>query len=152
MGKWLRISLDTIKKKKGGDMRYMLISCILVSLSVIYFSPGEATNWKSITESEDGNASLLVDEESIQLSSNGVVRAWLKLVNKKPQSVESKLIASYLDYREFNCAERRARSLKTIYYYTDGTNESSGEDEWLYVTPDTIQDGIYDYVCKKSKK
>jgi hypothetical protein len=133
-------------------MKKLVVSSILVSLSIIYFSAGEAANWKSITESEDGNTSLFVDEESIQLSSNGVMRAWLKLVNKKPQDVESKFISSYLDYREFNCAERRARSLKTIYYYTDGTNESSGEDEWLYVTPDTIQDGIYDYVCKKSKK
>jgi hypothetical protein len=133
-------------------MKKLVVSSILVSLSIIYFSAGEAANWKSITESEDGNTSLFVDEESIQLSSNGVMRAWLKLVNKKPQDVESKFISSYLDYREFNCAQRRARSLKTIYYYTDGTNESSGEDEWLYVTPDTIQDGIYVYVCRTSKK
>ena len=133
-------------------MRYLLVSFILVGLSVIYCSAGGAANWKSITESEDGNVSLFVDEESIQGSSSGAIKAWLKLVNKKPQDVESKLVSSYLDYREFNCTERRARSLKTIYYYTDGTNESSGEDEWLYVTPDTIQDGIYDYVCNKSKK
>ena len=133
-------------------MRYLLISFILVSLSVIYCSAGEAATWKPITESEDGNTSLFIDEESVQPSSSGVMRAWLKLVNKKPQDVESKLISSYLDYREFNCTERRARSLKTIYYYTDGTNDSSGEDQWLYVTPDTIQDGIYDYVCNKSKK
>lgn len=133
-------------------MRYVLTWLILVSLSVLYCSAGEAADWKSITESEDGNTSLLVDEESIQPSPDGVIRAWLKLVNKKPHDVESRLISSYLDYREFNCAERRARSLKTIYYYTDGTNDSSGEDEWLYVTPDTIQDGIYDYVCRKNKK
>jgi hypothetical protein len=118
----------------------------------MYSSSGEAADWKLITESEDGNTSLLVDEESIQPLSSGTMRAWLKLVNKKPQDVESKHISSYLDYREFDCAERRARSLKSIYYFTDGTNDSSGEDEWLYVTPDTIQAGIYDYVCKKSRK
>ena len=133
-------------------MRYVLMSCIFVVVSAIYFSAGEAANWKSITESDDGNTALFVDEESMQSSSDGIMRAWLKLVNKKPQDVETRLISSYLDYREFNCAERRARSLKTIYYYTDGTNDSSGEDEWLYVTPDTIQAGIYDYVCRKSKK
>ena len=133
-------------------MRYLLMSFILVSVFLIYCSAGEPAEWKLITESEDGNMSLFVDEESIQLASNGLMRAWLKLVNKKPQDVESKLISSYLDYREFNCAERRARSLKTIYYYTDGTNESSDEDEWLYVTPDSVQDGIYGYVCKKVKK
>jgi len=132
-------------------MRYVLMLLTLASLGVLYLSAGEAADWKSITESEDGNTSLFVDDESIQ-SSSGVVKAWLKLVNKKPQDIESRLISSYLDYREFNCAERRARSLKTIYYYTDGTNESSGEDEWLYITPDTIQDGVYDYLCKKGKK
>jgi hypothetical protein len=132
-------------------MRHALMLCILAGLSVIYFSAGEAANWKPITESEDGNTSLFVDEESIQ-SSSGVMRAWLKMVNKKPHDVECNLISSYLDYREFDCAERRARSLKTIYYYTDGTNDSTGEDEWLYVTPDTIQAGVYDYVCRKSKK
>jgi len=133
-------------------MRFVLMSLVLLSVCIVGFSAGEAANWKEITESEDGNTSLFVDQESIQPLSDGITRAWLKLVNKKPHNVEARLITSYLDYREFNCAERRARSLKTIYYYADGTNESSGVDEWLYVTPDTIQDGIYGYVCKKGKK
>jgi hypothetical protein len=133
-------------------MRYLVMSFILVSLFLICLSAAEAADWKLISESEDGNMSLSVDEESIQVSSNGLMRAWLKLANKEPEHVESKRISSYLDYREFNCAERRARSLKTIYYYTDGTNESSDEDQWLYVTPDSVQDGIYGYVCKKVKK
>ena len=133
-------------------MRYLLISCVLASALVICCPAGEAADWKLITESEDGNVSLFVDEASVQLSSNGFIRAWLKLANKQPQNVGPHLVSSYLDYREFDCAGKRARSLKTIYYYTDGTNESTDEDEWLYVTPDSIQDGIHGYICRKVRK
>ena len=113
----------------------------------------EGANWEFITTDKDGNVSFYVDIESIRHISKTVVRAWVKLLCKKPGPFVSKEIVEALDYEEHDCVERKTCFLQIEHKYSDGTtkSETSPEKEWRYVRPDTIESVVHNYLCKKGK-
>jgi len=55
----------------------------------------------------------------------------------------------YLSDYEFDCSEKRIRTLQNNFYYTDYTSDKdAGEHSWSYIAPDTVESVLLEYVCK----
>ncbi len=56
-----------------------------------------------------------------------------------------------MDYLENDCSNDKYRYIEISHYYTDGTKDSNNMELikiWSYVTTDTIQSLVNDYLCR----
>jgi len=133
-------------------MRGLFIFLLSIGFFLLSAS-AEGANWEFITTNEDVTLSWYIDTESIRHISNTVVRAWIKALYKKPKPFDSKEIVEAIGYEEHDCAEMKKNVLQIDHRYSDGTTVSTTNPvkEWSYITPDTIESVIHNYLCKKGK-
>ena len=134
-------------------MKGILIFLLTIGLFLLSAS-AEGADWKLIATSKEGDT-LYIDTGSIRHISKTVVRAWTKQVLKKPELSGSKEIVESLGYEEYDCAEMKKHNLQITFRYSDGTSDSitnpNPAKDWSYITPDTVNSAIHDYLCKKGK-
>jgi hypothetical protein len=132
--------------RKGANLLVYFLAFNLFFLPVL----AEAVNWKLIAKSKNGNMSIFIDNESIRHISKTIVRARVKLSFEKMEPMKSKYIKEVINYREDSCSEKKRRSIKSSFYYSDGTIDTS-KGQWQYIAPGTIDYVVHDYLCNKSK-
>jgi len=134
-----------------GSFIIFLLSIGLLLLSV----SAEGANWELITRSKDSNVSVFIDTDSIRHISKRVVRAWTKFIFIKPKPSDSKELVEALAYEEHDCAEIKKHDLQITFKHSDGTSDSmtnpNPAKDWSYITPDTLQSAVHDYLCKQGK-
>ncbi len=132
-------------------MKTLFIALMVVGLSFASCPAVEAANWVLTGTSEDGNASLYVDRESISAGPSNMIKAWTKFLFGNPEPFESKFFSQMSVHMEYDCNEGRSKMLEMIFIYTDGSQESFTVDkDWHSVKPGTLEGESYQYLCGKS--
>ncbi len=130
-------------------MKKLLTALLAAGIYLLPFSSSDAANWVLAGTSEDGNASLYVDKESVSVSLQNVKTAWTKFLFGNPEAFESKFFSQMLVHMEYDCAGKKTRMMELIFDYTDGGHETfKPEVEWRQVKPGTLENESYQYLCK----
>ncbi len=130
-------------------MRKSLIIFVVAGLCLLSCPSAEAANWVLAGTSEDGNASLYMDMESIVGGPQNVTGVWTKFLFGNPEPFESKSFSQMSVHMEYDCAEKKSRMLELIFDYTDGSHETfNPEGEWRSVKPDTLENEAYQRLCE----
>jgi len=88
-------------------------------------------------------------------------RAWTKVFVKNGESVKTKYgkevtLIYLLTHRIYDCSLKRISDIKSVNYYSDGTNESLDytafyksypEKRWTEIVPGSIGDVLLKFVC-----
>lgn len=80
----------------------------------------------------------------------GNVTVWTTFTTKDTNTEAINLGLGYMKtLKEFSPKTGKSRSLATVYYSCDGAKlHSNGPTEWSYVIPNSVDEGILDYVSK----
>jgi hypothetical protein len=122
----------------------IVVFLVLAALS----AHAETAEWVFISADEYG-IEYYIDKSSIQ-QEGPYVRAWSKMMAPKEGTLEDRLYAfDVVHHEEYDCAERKIRSLKTISYFRDGTyvEAGSGPFSWKRVEPDSVEEKQMRLVC-----
>jgi hypothetical protein len=119
----------------------------------------EGANWKLITQKQEKDFYLLVDQESIERISDSIVKAWVKYEHRKSLdkkrgydckkcSPEKTLLYTIIS-KEFDCHEIKSRDLELTEYYMDAApySEKTG-NVWKNAAQDSIDGILLHYICK----
>lgn len=122
---------------------------IAAVLLLACLSSAEAANWALVGTSEDGNASLYIDKESITGGPQNVTTAWTKFLFGNPESFESKSFSQMSVYIEYDCNEKKTRVIELTFDYTDGSHETFKTDrQWHSAKPATLENEAFQYLCR----
>jgi hypothetical protein len=105
-------------------------------------------NWKLIAFGIKG-AKLYIDTESISRKGN-MVRVWERTIYSSHEKIKE-----VKSYSEYDCSERKYRTLQGQIIYLDGTTEEPWPSPyvfWIYVEPDNTVENVYSELCEINKK
>ena len=124
----------------------------------------ESSDWEYIGETKHGYMGFLSKD---RFEVNGPERrAWTKVFMKNGQSVKTKYgekmtLIYLLTHRIYDCSLKRISDIKSVSYYSDGTNESLDytafyksypEERWTDIVPGSIGDVLLKFVCSYDPK
>lgn len=115
---------------------------------LIFFSGFSHAEWAPVTTSVDGTSKYFIESTSIRKSGN-FLRAW-GMTDYERRNEFGNL--SHKTYFEIDCTDRRIRSISATFFTENmggGNAKSYNPDkiEWVYASPDSINDYIIRYVC-----
>lgn len=87
-----------------------------------------------------------IDVDSIKQVAPNQYEAWFKA-----ELINDGLIKEAERYSFFDCAERKAKALKTITYLRDGMTDETGEEGLENVPPNDTMMGVLQFVCTYKK-
>lgn len=122
---------------------------IYLFLFLTAFSSLAQSQWKLISENESAGAKFFVEVSTIQKKDN-YIRVWEKAEFQK----EFEGMLSARVYQEFDCSERRNRTLQFDAYKKNNHEgmpfvSNKKPSEWTYVTPSSPSLETYRFLCKK---
>lgn len=124
----------------------------------------ESSDWEYIGQTNHGYVGFMGKDRFVI---NGPERrAWTKVFVRNGESVktkygEEKTMIYRLTHRVYDCSLNRISDIKTVNYYSDGTNESLDytafyksypEKRWTEIVPGSIGDVLLKSVCEYSPK
>jgi len=122
-------------------MRILTLSAALIATTLS--SAAVAANWVLVIDS--GGGTVFVDRESIRTQPNGYKRAWTRYVYAEP--IEN-VVTSAEIFKEFDCRERRSRSIQNILLKGDSIfDQFRSTEDWIYERPDSNGEVLLEYVC-----
>ena len=122
---------------------------IWLPVFVLFFISTKAKASDSVLIEKTDQAYVFVDNESINHISTNIVRARVKYFLYTVAPFKSKYITYYLSDYEFDCSEKRIRTLKKDIYYTDYTSDMDDREySWSDIAPDTVESDLFAYVCR----
>ena len=131
----------------------------IISIIVCILFPvmAEGSDWIVIDGIESGEFIdyYFVDKNNIKRPSETIVRYWylLKSVSKghpPPTEDELKRGEGYRDYIEMDCETKKTRPVKTELELPNEYVEKF--KEWHYIEPHSVDEKIYELLCRKENK
>ena len=123
-------------------MRILTLSAALIATTLS--SAAVAADWVLVTASTDGTLGY-IDRDSIRTQSNGYKRAWTRIVFAEP--IDFGLTSAEI-FKEFDCRERRSRTIQNITLKGDSVFDSfSSTEGWSYHRPDSNAEAQLNFVC-----
>jgi len=106
--------------------RFFLIAAVVF---VVLVQSATAAEWREVGTVPDGGASVYVDDASISVDHDTIVKGWVRFDYDKPQERDGHKLDSYASQRMVNCESNR-------YWLMDGwgTRSGGGEQVRLYST------------------
>lgn len=126
------------------------ITLLLVITFTFLFSTTSWGEWTYVTESVDGHKSYY-DKDRVRKSGK-YLYFWELVDYIKPRSVFGNL--STTSYTQLDCSIFRYKNLKLL-FYTNSMGEGkmidevTPPDEWHYIPPKSVIDGMYTYICEE---
>ena len=121
-----------------------LLFVLLFSLSSIVHA-----NWIFIDEFDNGKTYINLE---YMTRKNNLVKAWVKYENKELVRFNQYLYRSMRAYNEYDCAEKKVRTLSLTLFRKNNLEEyldsDSGVSSWESVAPETIALAQLNFVCK----
>lgn len=119
-----------------------------------YSLPDGFVGWRVVARGAPNNDDIHIivsyDPERVtQVEGKRIKRAWIKTERLKDGMIE--LRESYtLDVDEYDCAEKRLRTLERTNYDNKGIvkNSGSGSRQWAYVVPDSVSEAVFGVLCE----
>ena len=120
-----------------------------LSAGLLFFIAAPAladADWVWVSESKHQKDETYVDRSSIRVTGT-IRRYWQRRDYMNSVSGWKKTMALY----ENNCATGQKRLLQVTGYKADGVSETETGNLslWEYITPDTVEQNVHDYVCKQ---
>lgn len=123
-------------------MRKISLTAALIAATLS--TAAVASDWVLVTATANLDA-FFIDRESIRTQPNGYKRAWERNIYAEPENMG---ITSAELLEEYDCRERRRRTIHRIYFKgEDATTNGPGTQGWMYVRPDSIGEHLLEYVC-----
>lgn len=111
-------------------------------------TPAVAADWVWVGIGNDSNTATFGDADSRTDNS-----AWFEIRFAKPQKHDNgKFFNKAKTLEEMDCSGKRYRFLKITWYSKSGNSIASytpSYAEWDYVTPGTVGENIYKFVCNR---
>ena len=109
-------------------------------------APAVAADWVFIGDSVS-EKEIYVDLQSIRTMPNGYKRAWNKIDFTKAHKDGYTSVKGYVEY---DCIEKRRRSISLIFFKGKQASTTSNEvGEWNYSAPESISESLLEFVCRK---
>lgn len=130
-------------------IRYALTACAVLATCPAASAQSDTNYWylgMSGTNGE-GNTVTIVDANRI-VGSGNIRRAWVEGYFSSASA--SRGIRHMRNLNEYDCAERRSRSVQLTAYFFDPTESpvtSAGDMTWEYVVPGTSGESVLNFVC-----
>jgi hypothetical protein len=119
---------------------------------------GQSSNVTHKWYADDEFSFWYYDSKSITHPSENIVRVWTKRIytEKGRTDLASTMGARYRDtsyaegYMELNCPDKMAHALSVIFYSKEGDiiNSSSYVWKWNFIPPKSVNDRLYQEICK----
>lgn len=133
------------------------VTLTVIGYIVFFFCmEGWGADWKFIGIDVQGTLKE-INMASISHRPNNIVRVWEQTtfseidVNKFVKKLGSKYkdLAYAIALYEYDCAERKTRSLSSTFYSLGEviSSESSSEG-WSFIVPDSVAEAVFKEVCK----
>lgn len=133
----------------------MTMTMLLLTLSVLLAANAFAAQWKHL--GEDGKSTHYFYNPKTYALKNKVASSWTKkeynvdvkaMIQNKTALDEYRGSKSVVAYEEFNCAERKKRTLVGRFYEgkIDGDVERTN---WTAIEPASIDEGLLTALCKE---
>ncbi len=124
----------------------------LLAIVLVLFSVNCFANWTFISSNEDKSVKTYMDLSTIKIV-GGNKRVWTLMDFSKPNENISAKISSFKILEEFDCNGDRRRTIQiTSYSGRMGSGNSlgteSGDGQWSYVAPGTIEMATFKKICK----
>jgi hypothetical protein len=124
---------------------------------IVFFAiEAQAVDWKLFGTDAEGN-SRYYDPQSIKRVSKDIVQVWTKMVFKekgeqfmiRKLGPEFKGLDSETVFYEFNCNEKKRRTLSLTFYKKDGSvlNNSGNTSSWSFIVPESVLESLFNIVC-----
>lgn len=130
-------------------------TALLLALAMVSASPAYAGKWKHL--GSDGKSThYFYNPKTYSLAKNTVASAWTKkeynvdagtMTQNKMFPDDYKGSRSVEAFEEFNCTEKKKRTLVGRYYEakTDGDIDKT---DWTAIAPGSIDEGLFSALCK----
>ena len=109
-------------------------------------TPAVAADWVLLSIDDNGTSAVTGDADS--RTDN---RAWFETRFAKPQKYgDGKFLNTAKTLEEMDCRGKRFRTLTVTAYSKSGNpivSDTRSYAEWLYVTPGTVVEDMYKFVC-----
>lgn len=133
----------------------MLRTVLLLALVLVSASNAFAAKWKHL--GSDGKSTHYFYNPKASSIKNKVASAWTKkeydvdislMKQKNLQPDEYQGNRSVVAFEEFNCTEKKKRTIVGRYYEakTDGDIDKT---DWIAIAPDSIDEGLFNALCKE---
>jgi hypothetical protein len=120
----------------------VLIAVVVISLP----APALAADWVLVSTAVDGDK-YYIDRQSIRTVPNGYKRAWER--DNYAEANEFGATSAKL-YWEYDCIEKRRRNMSVIIFKdAELITNRNKVDDWSYVSPESVEEGLLHFVCRK---
>lgn len=127
-------------------------SSIAIPADEVLYDDVEETRWRLATtgkrDAHNSTTAAYYDKQGIKRLPNGHVQVWIKYV-VSVSGVEKQ--AYNLNLVEYDCSEKKNRTLSLIQYDEDGQATAPISEylpsKWDYVVPATLAEAVLDIVC-----
>jgi hypothetical protein len=132
-----------------------MLRLILLFLGLLATSTQVAAGqWREVGEVPERDAVVLVDDASITVDHDTIVKGWVRFDYDKPHTLDGHKLVSYVSQRMVNCETNRYW-LMDGYGTTSGTAEQvrlySSFQEWQMPPPDSEAEVASAALCNEAK-
>jgi len=136
--------------------RILFMMAAFIGLATIGYVESWGADWK--VYGETGFGVSYYDSGSITHPSKDIVRVWTKTVYSRNGAI--RLVIRYgsryenlshsVRLREINCVDKTYRFLSMQNYSQDGVVlfSEEGKKEWDFIVPDSMDESLYQEVCR----
>lgn len=126
---------------------------LLLAAVLLLQAMGRAASWTEVAVSMDEKLIFYVDDESVAYDGPYAV-LWIKALDKEGMMVEGKTLWYSMQYMVMDCALKEEAQVRIILYDRNeeiiGVHDAASSWdllEWEPVAPDSMMEGVYEYVC-----
>ena len=134
----------------------MVVILVVTGFAIFGYVEGWGADWKFIGKTVRGN-DWEIDTASISRQPNNIVGVWVRVTYSqksvsdfvKEYGEKYKDVSYSIELQEYNCTEKKAKTLSGADYSLGGIlNSGNSLEEWKFIIPDSVGDGVFKEVCK----
>jgi hypothetical protein len=136
--------------------RYGVILAVIGYIVFFFCMEGWGADWKIIGKSVPGDL-WEIDMTNISRQPDNILTVWVKVTHSKKsvsdfvkeRGEKYKDVSYSIQLDEYNCTEKKHRTLSGADYSLGGVIDSgNSHEEWKFIIPDSVGDGVFKEVCK----
>ena len=107
-------------------MKKTIFLFVLYITSYWTLGVAHAANWREVGEVPNTNITVFVDDNSLSVDHDTIVKGWVRFDYHKPREREGLMLTDYVSQRMVDCENNR-------YWITEGWGHSKGKPEMMQV-------------------
>ena len=121
----------------------MKLAVLTALMAIALPAPAFAADWILLGSSR--GSKFYIDRQSIRTMPNGHKRVWSRYEYNSPNNLE---FTSSKNYTEFDCIQDRRLELSSTFYKDEDVKITVDSiEKWDFITPETVGESEFNYVC-----